>query len=183
MHSHAILVRIVMFVTLGLAIACAGPAQVPDTEEAREEGARTIARLSVESGGLREMIDDGARLAQASTSDSLKLELKRELSDEEETRVREIFGDALGEILTQKEYEEIITGVIAAHFSAPEMAAALAFYQSPAGAKILRLESTLAQEVDTQADALFDDHLDDFIARVDMELENEFEELREGDEQ
>jgi len=183
MRLSATLVRIVIFVVLPLAVACAGPAQVADTEEARLEGARTIARLSVESGELREMIDDGARLAQASTADSLKLELKRELSDDEETRVRDIFGKALAEILTQKEYEEIITGVIAAHFSAPEMAEALAFYQSPAGAKILRLEPTLAQEVDAKTDALFDDHLDDFIARVDEALANEFEELRDGDEQ
>jgi hypothetical protein len=172
-----------MFVALPLAVACADPAQVPDTEEARQEGARTIARLSVESGSLREMIDDGAKLAQASTAESLKLELKRELTDAEEEQVLEIFREALAEILTQKEYEEIMIGVIAAHFSAPEMAEALAFYQSPAGAKILRLESALAQEVDAKTDALFDDHLDDFIARVDRELANEFAELREGDEQ
>jgi hypothetical protein len=177
------LVRTVIFVALPLAVACAGPAQVPDTQEARQEGARTIARLSVESGSLREMIDDGAKLAQASTAESLKLELKRELTDAEEEQVLEIFREALAEILTQKEYEEIMIGVIAAHFSAPEMAEALAFYQSPAGAKILRLESALAQEVDAKTDALFDDRLDDFIARVDRELANEFAELREGDEQ
>jgi transcriptional accessory protein Tex/SPT6 len=94
------LARIVMFVALPLAVACADPAQVPDTEEARQEGARTIARLSVESGSLREMIDDGAKLAQASTAESLKLELKRELTDAEEEQVLEIFREALAEILT-----------------------------------------------------------------------------------
>ena len=139
--------------------------------------------MSVESGSLKEMIDDGARFAQASTAESLKLELKRELSEAEEARVRDIFGGALAEILTQQEYEKIISGVIAENFSAPEMAAALAFYQSPAGAKILRLESTLAQEVDAKTDALFDDHLDEFIARVDTALTNAFEELRDGDAQ
>ncbi len=183
MRLAASLIRSVMFVVLPLAVACAGPAQVQDTEEERQKAARTIARLSAESGSLREMIDHGAELAQASTAETLKLELKRELTDDEEVRVREIFGEALAEILTQGEYEEILTDVLASRFTASEITAALAFYQSPLGAKLLRLESTMAKEVDAKTDALFEGRLEEFIARVDEALENEFEELRQGEKQ
>jgi len=177
------LVRIMVFVTLSLAVACAGPAQVPDTEQARQEAARAIARLTVEGGSLRDMIDQGAEVAQVSTAESLKLALKRELTEAEQERVFEIFGESLAAILTQEEYEEILADVIAAHFTASEMAETLAFYQSPIGAKILRLEPTLANEIDAKTDAVFENRLDDFIAQADEKLAAEFEELRVGEEQ
>jgi len=168
---------VVSLATIG---ACGGAGQIEDTPEMRNEIARKIVKLEIESGDLDQRLDQGADLAQAYSLDTLRLELGRELTDQELTRVREVMRSVLGEYLTEEGWEGILTEVYVEHFTAPEMQEIADFFKSPAGAKILRLSAQLSDEIEAKADAMFEGRLDEFVNRIDEELGKAFPELQEG---
>jgi hypothetical protein len=171
---------VVAIVSLAVVGACAGGGQIANTPEMREQVARKIVRLEIESGGLDQRLDQGADLAQAYSLDTLRLELGRELTDQELERVRQIMRSVLGEFLTPELWEQILVGVYSANFTAPELQEIHEFFETPAGSKILRLSAKLTAEIESQTDSKLEGQLQAFVDRVDEELGKAFPALLEG---
>ena len=65
----------------------------------------------------------------------------------------------------------------ARHFTPAEIQAAIDFFVSPAGARILALQGTVQDEVGDATEALLEDDLDSFIEAVDDAIAAQFPEL------
>jgi hypothetical protein len=177
--SIALIAGVVAF---GLVVGCA-PEAMPDTPELRLEKARALAALEAgDGGGYEETLDLGASLATDSTVDALVLELERELTDEEEAEVRGVMRDALAEALPAEEWQRAAAEIYAEHFSPAELDAAIEFYTSPVGAKILGVQSTLDRQMGDAVDAIVEQRLEEFIGLVDLGLAELFPELDQGGE-
>ena len=148
-----------------------------DAARTPEQAARELAQLSTELGGLNVTLDRGADLALRSSLGTLTLELGREPSAAEQEAVRTILRTVLGEFLTAEVWEASITKVYSQHFSAEELDGLLVFYRSPLGRKSLELQSQLTEEVDVGMEEAVDHRIDEFIARVDEEIDKAFPEL------
>jgi hypothetical protein len=167
-------------VTLGLVVACA-PQALPDTPELRMEKARALAALESDDGaGYEKTLDLGASLAKDSSLDELVLALGRELTDEEVLDVEGVMRDALAGVLTNEEWQQAAAEIYAEHFTPTELDAAMEFYASPVGAKILGLRSTLEQQMGASVEAIVERRLEEFIGLVDQGLAELFPELDEG---
>jgi hypothetical protein len=151
--------------------------QVADSPEARQAEAEAFAQLSIEGGSLERALDDGAQLGEAYSLETLKIELGRELTQAERETVRGIMHEALAGILTPEVWSRTLVAVCTENFTAGELRELNEFFQAPTGAKFLRLESQLADEVNDRADAVFTDNLDAFISQVDEGLAEAFPEL------
>ncbi len=162
---------------LGLTIGCAGPT---DSPEARQELAGELARLSVELGSLDRLLEDGAEMAWSSSADTIRLELGRELTGQEQGQVQRILRTVLSEFVTAELWEETVTRVYAENFTAGELDSMLEFYSSPAGRKSLQLQGKLTQQVDAAVEQALEARIDEFIARVDEELALAFPGLGSG---
>jgi hypothetical protein len=172
--------KVIALVSLLVAVCCAGT-EVADTPESRSKAAAALARLEIESGGLDKVLDDGADWGLSYSTESLELELGRQLTPEESESVREIIRASLAEILTAERWEQVLTGVYSESFTAQELDDIRTFFESPAGGKVLRTESSLADQVGAAGDVVFEEHLDEFVARVDEGLAEEFGELAGGE--
>jgi hypothetical protein len=92
-------------------------------------------------------------------------------------------GDALGEILTPEIWKEALVSVCVEYFTAGEIHEINEFFQTPAGSKFLTIESQLSEAINEQADAVFEQNIDAFIARVDEGLGEAFPELADEESQ
>jgi hypothetical protein len=171
--------RIVLLASLTVLGACAGAGAIEDSPEARQQWAGKIVKLELESGDLDQRLDRGAELARAYSLDTLRLELGRELTDDELDRVLGAMRSVLEEFLTPEVWQGVLTEVYVEHFTAGEMQQVHAFFQSPAGSKILRLSAQLSEEIDAKSDALFEGRVDELVNRIDAELAGLFPELGE----
>ena len=167
-------------VSLAMIGACGGAAQVEDTPEMRAKMAQRIVKLEIESGDLDQRLDQGADLGQAYSLDALRLELGRELTDQELDQVRDVMRSVLGEFLTEEIWAGILTEIYAEHFTADELSTIADFFESPAGSKILRLSAQLTQEIDDKTDVAFEGKLEALSNRIDEELAKAFPALQEG---
>lgn len=181
MKPKTLLVGTSLALVLALLAACGGSHShhVADSPEARQTEAKTFARLSIEGGSLSEALEKGAELGEAYSLETLKVELGRELSDAERETVRGIMRDALGEVLTPELWSETLISVCTEYFTAGELHEINEFFQSSTGSKFLSIESQLSDAVNDQADAVFEQNIDAFIARVDEGLGQAFPELAE----
>lgn len=159
--------------------ACGGPASLPDTPDLRLEKARELVRMEIEGGALDETLDLGADLAFAASVDALEAELDRELTTDEEVRVRRVMRDALAEIVTEPAWSEAVAEVYARHFTPAEMQAAIEFYSSPTGMRVLALQGTLHSEVGDATEAILEAQLETYIDTVDAGIAAEFPEVVE----
>jgi hypothetical protein len=166
---------------LFLLAACAGAPQVAETPENRSAAAAALGQLEIDSGGLDKVLDDGAEAGLSYASEPLSENLGRELNSDESARVRAIIRSSLEEILTPERWLQVLTEVYAESFSAQELEEIRAFFETSAGAKVLQLDSRLAEQVEAAGDAVFEAHLDEFIALVDEKLVEEFGELAVGE--
>lgn len=167
------------FLILGLVIGCA-PQAPPDTPELRLEKAGVLASLEVgDGGGYEETLDLGAALARDSVVDALVLELGRQLTNEEGHEVQAVMRNALASVLTPEEWKSAAAEIYAGHFTPAELDAAIEFYSSPTGAKILGLQNTLDQQMGDAVDDIVDQDLDDFVGMIDTGLAELFPQLAE----
>ncbi len=180
MRMRSLLMAVVGVAGLAMMIACAAPVP-PDTPELRIEKAGELAALELnDGGGYEETLDLGASFAGDATSDALVLELGRELTDEEELQVRAVMRNALAEVLTPEEWQRAAAGIYAANFTVAELDAAIDFYTSPVGAKVLGLQNTLDQQMGDAVDIVIDARLDELTAKIDGGLAELFPDLDEG---
>jgi len=160
--------------------ACSqGPGPSPDTPELRLEKAREMARVEIAGGGLDMALDLGAELGVEAAGVNLEATLGRELTGEERAAAAAIIRATIAEFLTPEAWTEAVAGVYAAHFSPDELDAAIEFYSSPTGAKILSLHATLNDDVGAATEAILGADLEAFISRVDEALAARFPELKE----
>jgi hypothetical protein len=154
---------------------------MPDTPELRLEKARALAALEADDGaGYEKTLNLGASLAKDSSLDELVLELGRELTDGEVLDVEGVMRDALAGVLTTEEWQQAAAAIYAEHFTPAELDAAMKFYASPVGVKILGLRSTLEQQMGASVEAIVGQRLEEFIGFVDQGLAELFPELDEG---
>jgi hypothetical protein len=180
MRTTTALTNLATAMLVVLVTACAQPAP-PDTPELRMEKARAVAGLEADDGaGYGRTLDLGASLATDSTLDELVLELGRELTADEELEVESVMRDALAGVLTQEEWRQAAAEIYAEHFTPEELDAALRFYSSPVGAKILGLRSTLEQQMGAAVEAIVEQRLEEFIGLVDQGLADLFPDLEQG---
>ena len=71
-------------------------------------------------------------------------------------------------------FRSTLVSVCTDHFTAGELHEINEFFQSPAGAKFLSVESELSDAVNERAEAVFTENIDVFIARVDEGLAQAF---------
>jgi hypothetical protein len=164
-------------VLLLMVAACSQPAPIADSPEARLAQARALTELEVESGALDDMLDEGAALAREATADMLMLEFEREPTDDELAELEAVLRSVMAEFLTAEAWQATVAEVYAADFTAAELQETVAFYTSPVGRKILGRQRALDEEVGRRAEALIDERLDEFAARVDEVLAERFPEL------
>jgi len=169
-------------VMLGLVIGCA-PQAPPDTPELRLEKAQALAALEVgDGGGYEETLALGADWAADSTRTALMLELGRDLTDAELQQVEGVMHDALSKVLSSEEWVAAAAAIYAEHFTSAELDAALEFYSSPAGARILEMQSSLDRQMGDAVDAIVEARLVELIDLVDQGLAATFPELVEEEE-
>jgi hypothetical protein len=181
MNRRARRFSVLALTILGLIVACAGAGPIVDSPEAREEHARAIVRLQLDTGELEQKLDNGAELASANSLDAIELELGRDLNAQEQERVFGIMRGVLGEFFTEEIWANVLTEVYTAHFTAAELHEVLTFYESPTGRKTLELGEQLSAEIDEKAIMVFESRIDDFTLRVDEELAKAFSELDRGE--
>jgi hypothetical protein len=180
MRTSTIPMKFAAAVVLVLVMACV-PASPPDTPESRMERALALAEMEIGQGGAyEETLDLGASLATDSALDELVLELGRELTADEELEVESVMRDALAGVLTQEEWRQAAAEIYAEHFTPEELDAALRFYSSPLGAKILGLRSTLEQQMGASVEAIVEQRLEEFIGLVDKGIADLFPDLEQG---
>jgi len=169
---------------VAMVVACA-PQAPPDTPELRMEKARALAALQVGKGGgsYEETLDRGAALALEATTDALTIELGRELSDEEALQVKAVMRGAIAEVLTPERWAAAATEVYAAHISAADLEAALEFYSSPAGIRILGLQATIDRQMADAVEGIVVSDLGVVTAAIDSGLADLFPELAEEERQ
>lgn len=165
----------------GLLVACGGMQQSADTPENRQAAAGRLAAMFMESGSWDRALDEGADLGRDSTVDSLKLDLGRELTEEERARVREIIREALGKTVTAEMWQQMLTDICAEYFTAGELESIHEFFLSPAGSRILELDTKVDREIEIRAYAAFDERVEQFVERVDAELSAAFPETAGGE--
>lgn len=158
-------------------VACAQPAPVADSPEARLDQARAITELQLAAGEYEAMLDKGAALATSASVDALTLELGRELSGDELDEVRAVMRAALSEVLTVQVWRDEVAEVYVGLFTADELAEARGFFGSPAGQKVLALGNRLDDEVVAVLTAVLDDRASDLSATIDAGLAERFPEL------
>jgi len=161
-----------------LIASCTGPARV--SEDQRPELAGTLAQVFVDAGSHEQMLDEGADLALDYSIDALKLELGRELTEDEAARVRQILHDVLGEFVTEAGLGQLLTEVCEESFTAAELQAYIEFFRSPAGARFLEIQPEVSAEIDERVLVALRSSSDAFADRVDEELANEFPALAGG---
>lgn len=166
------------FVVLGLfivlTVGCASH-DGADSSRTAEEAAQELSRLSIEQGALDSALGRAADWTWSASTDALTLELGREPSEEENDRGRAILREVLAEFLTPGLWEESITSVYVDRFTAAELNEIVRFYSSPVGRKVLSLEGEVTDAVDDKiGEALGEERLEEFIARVDEALRVEF---------
>jgi len=166
-----------VFSIVAFAFACAQTPPLADTPENRLEQARALTALEVESGALDDMLDEGAALAREATADMLMIELERQPTEEELAELEVVLRSVMAEFLTAEAWQATVAEVYAADFTAAELQETVAFYTSPVGRKILGRQRALDEEVGRRAEALIDERLDEFAARVDEVLAERFPEL------
>jgi hypothetical protein len=177
MKTRTMLTGTSLALVLALVTSCGGSHshhQVADSPEARQAEAQTFARLSIDGGSLEDALDKGAELGEDYSLEMLTVELGREPSDAERETVRKIMRDALGEVLTPEVWTETLISVCTDYFTAGELHEINEFFQSPTGAKFMKIESQLADAVNDRAEAVFTENIDAFIARVDEDLGQAF---------
>jgi hypothetical protein len=179
MKPKTLLVGTSLALVLALLAARGGAHTHPlaGSPQGRPTQANTIAHHALEGGSLSEALEKGAALGEAYSLETLKVELGRELSDAERETVRGIMRDALGEVLTPELWSETLISVCTEYFTAGELHEINEFFQSSTGSKFLSIESQLSDAVNDQADAVFEQNIDAFIARVDEGLGQAFPEL------
>ena len=160
-------------------VACTQPVPIEDSPEARLEQARALTAVEVESGALDEMLDEGAALAREATADMLMLELEREPSEDDLAQLETVLRAGLAEFLTADLWQEVVSEVYAENFTASELQAAVEFYNSPTGRKILSMGQRLDDEVGNAVEAALEIHNDEFVAMVDAALAERFPEVVE----
>jgi hypothetical protein len=147
------------------------------------EKAMALAAMAIgEGGAYDETLDLGASLAKDATVDALVLELGRELNEEEIVDVQSVMRDALAQIVSADAWAQAAAEIYAAHFTAAELDAAMEFYSSPVGAKILGLTGMLDDAMADAVDVMVDARLEEFIGQVDGGLIELFPELEEVEE-
>jgi len=157
--------------------ACAGGGSGAPASANAEEAALRVADLAVELGAYQHKLQKGAQLAWEASVDTLTLQFGRELTGEEQARVKAIFENALGQYLSSDLWRDSVAAVYARHFTAEELDAMYAFYSSPVGRKSLELEAGLADEVDGRLETELVDKMDMFVEQVDAELDAAFPEI------
>jgi len=165
---------------LVLTLGCSATQGTADSPEKRSELAAKLAKMSIELGSLDSALDRGAAWAWDASSDTLELQLGRELSADEQTRAQGIMRTVLAEFMTAELWKQAVTGVYSKNFSAAELESIMAFYGSPVGRKVLQLEGTLTQDIDDSLDGLLEGRIEEFIVRLDTELGSAFEGLGDG---
>jgi hypothetical protein len=169
-----------VIMTVSIAIGCGGAAPPPDSPENRLDLARALTDLEAAAGGYDRMLDDGAALAGNATADAMVLDLGREPTDEESKAVEAIMRDAIAGVITQDAWREAVAGVYAERFTAPELAAALEFFNSATGQKILESDETVDDDVVSTLGDMLTSSQAELSAAIDAALAERFPELAEG---
>lgn len=159
---------------LAMAAGCAGGQGSAPASASAEEAAQRVAGLAVQMGSHERALERGSRLAWESSVDAMTLQLGRELTAEEQDRVKAIFKTTLGEFLTAELWQGSVARVYAENFTAAELDAMFAFYSSPAGRKTLEMEGVLADAVDDELLRELASEMEAFIERVDGALAEAF---------
>jgi hypothetical protein len=87
----------------------------------------------------------------------------------------------LAQILTAERFEAALTGVYAKHFTPAELQAVLEFYQSPAGARVLAVQSEVTEQIGDATEAVLEEHIEELITAIDEGLAAAFPELAGGE--
>jgi len=178
-RRHSALVIVGLFGLLAVT-SCAPSTDLPDTPELRLEKAMEIVQLERRAGAYEKTLDRGASYALQAAAGPLTLQLERELSADERERAKTVMRRVLAEFLAVDAWENAIGQVYAAHFTPAEMQAAIEFFSSPVGAKIIELQGTIDQQTADAVEEIIGSRIQDFIGRIDEELAREFPELAGG---
>jgi hypothetical protein len=155
-------------VVLALALVWNCGGQLPaDTPQNREELAAKLARLAAEHGAFDRVLDNGADLATDATIPALALDRGRNLSDREETLLRNTLRSVIAEFVSQEQWQEIVGRIYAEEFSAGELDGILDFYDTPLGHRLIQRRGALTELVEAETEKLFNARLDEFIERAD----------------
>ncbi len=161
-------------------LAASACGQMADTPELRLEKAREVAQLEVQGGALDEALNLGADIAMAASLDALVAQLGREATTAEQTRVRDIFRDALAEFLTPATWVDASATVYARHLTPSELDDLANFYRTTTGSKILSLQEEMTTELGDAAEQIVVENELAFAESVDAALAEAFPELAQG---
>lgn len=142
--------------------------------------ARQAANLELQAGALDMALEEGAETALIGSQTALESALGRNLTAEETAKVKNVFRQALSQLLSPHTWVETTAKVYVRHLSEDELRDLLHFYESDTGQKVLGAQRDLSHDLGDTAERLLDEYQEEFATEVDTRLEKMFPEYGLG---
>ena len=167
-------IAIVLFYILS-SFACATAPQKPDQSNVELEAqAQELVRLELTYGGLDAFIDQATGRGVQAGKRYFEQLVKRQIYHEEHLRLREVYRRVFAEVFTQRDLAEAVAPVYVKYLSPEEMVDLLQFYQTPTGAKMLKIQYVLRTERMKEVEKLYQQKKGELTERFLEEFEKEF---------
>jgi hypothetical protein len=155
--------------------ACATAPQKPNLSNIELEAqAQEVIKLELSYGGLDAFIERATEQGVQAGKDYFEQLVKRPIYYEEHARVREVYRRAFAAVFTQSDLAKTVAPVYVKYLSPQEMVELLRFYQTPIGAKMLKIQYVLRAENIKEVEKLYQQKKGELRERFLEEFEKEF---------
>ena len=155
--------------------ACATAPQKPERSNVELEAqAQEVIKLELTYGGLDAFIDRVTEQGVQVGKRCFEQLVNRPIYYEEHVRVREVYRRAFAEVFTQPDLAKAVAPVYVKYLSPEEMVDLLRFYQTPIGAKMLKIQYVLRTESIKEVEKLYQQKKGELRERFLEEFEKEF---------
>jgi uncharacterized protein len=164
-------------VILWLALGLLAPAPTAGQSESPE--AKELARLTLSPDASDMFITQAAKGGALPVKAVLEGRLGRRLTEDESTRLNEVFLRVFKETILPSDYEALFVDLFARYYSPQELKDLVAFYRSPLGMKTLRFSSVSREETGAWIRRTMAGHQREFVERLNAEFARELPALNQ----
>jgi uncharacterized protein len=158
-------------VILWLAVGLLAPSSAAAQSESSE--AKELARLTFSSGS-DVVFTQAAKVGTLSLKAALEGRLGRQLTEDESSRLNEVYLRVFKETVPRSEFEAQYVDFYTRYYSPQELKDLLAFYRSPLGMKVLRFSSVSNEERSAGLQRVMASRQREFVERFNAEFAREF---------
>jgi len=164
-------------VIFSLAVGLLAPTPIAGQSESPD--ARELASLTLSPDASDSVITQAAKGGALPVKAVLEGRLGRRLTEDESTRLNEVFLRVFKETIPLSAYEAMFVDLFARYYSPQELKDLVAFYRSPLGMKTLRFSSVSREESSAWIKRTMAGHEREFVERLNAEFAREFPALNQ----